>query len=255
WNVLAHFRDSIDSVVLNPYEHLVMKALWARYFKGALDEMPGVSRVWEIVKKTIQQSEWYEALDLIETLVQYFDKIDHTLMRKCLAHVPKQMNSVFEQELVGYRFLRKEITPITAARDIEAIEDTLEELTPYSGAQQHLEQAIKSLSDRANPNYAQSISEAVKAVEGVVQKLTESKAPLGTGLNRLEKAGIEIHPGLKEALRTMYGWASNDKGIRHAASEASEVDQSLAKYMVIACSAFVSYLLEESSKNAPPPKN
>src|SRR5699024_8014770 len=205
WNVLAHFRDSIDSVVLNPYEHLVMKALWARYFKGALDEMPGVSRVWEIVKKTIQQSEWYEALDLIETLVQYFDKIDHTLMRKCLAHVPKQMNSVFEQELVGYRFLRKEITPITAARDIEAIEDTLEELTPYSGAQQHLEQAIKSLSDRANPNYAQSISEAVKAVEGVVQKLTESKAPLGTGLNRLEKAGIEIHPGLKEAWRTMYG--------------------------------------------------
>ena len=122
-------------------------------------------------------------------------------------------------------------------------------LKPPNEAAKHRQTKLTvTLSDRSSPNYAHSISESVKAVEGVVQKLTETNASLGDGLNKLAKAGLEIHPALKEAWRKMYGWTSDDKGIRHASSKATNVDQSLAKYMLISCSAFVSYLLEEGIK-------
>jgi len=71
---------------------------------------------------------------------------------------------------------------------------------------------------------------------------------LGAGLKKLEDAGLEIHTTLKVAWDKLYGWTSDEQGIRHGGIKASEADESLAKYMLISCSAFVSYLLEEASK-------
>lgn len=256
WNVLVTFKDAFQelshtSPSFASTETRIMTALWTRHFNRARDEKRGDYQVWQLMKERTLSSEWFDALDLIEAFVRHFYRYASETLgigSEVPAFAIKKFNTVFEEQLVGYRFIGTEITPITEARDMEAVEEALDQLGPHSGAQQHLEQAVESLSNRTNPNYAHSISESIKAVEGVVQKLTNTKAPLGEGLNKLEKVGLEIHPALKEAWRRMYGWTSDDKGIRHAASEAANVDQSLAKYMLIACSAFVSYLIEEASK-------
>lgn len=256
WNVLVNFRYAFQDLSRSrpsfaSTEKRIMNALWTRHFHHARDEKRDNRQVWQLMKEHILSSEWFEALDLIEAFVKHlYSHANEPLGvgSDVPAFAIEEFNTVFEEQLVGYRFIGTEITPITEERDVEAVEEALDQLFPYSGAQQHLEQAVESLSDRSSPNYAHSISEAVKAVEGVVQKLTNTKASLGDGLNKLEKAGLEIHPALKEAWRKMYGWISDDKGMRHATTEASNVDQSLAKYMLISCSAFVSYLIEEGGK-------
>lgn len=59
---------------------------------------------------------------------------------------------------------------------------------------------------------------------------------------------VTIHPALEGAWSKMYGWTSDAEGIRHAAVEAAEADQAIAKYMLITCSAFVTYLIESGRK-------
>lgn len=253
WNTLLEFESALNHMGIgsSPWSHnsiRVIEKIWADHFRRPHDELQTFDQVWGLVKNCVLTGLWNEVLDLIEAFVKYTDQSDDFQYITVKSQLPGRFNSLFEQELVGYRIIGTEITPITEERDVEAVEEALDQLVPYSGARQHLEQAVESLSDRSSPNYAHSISESVKAVEGVVQKLTETNASLGDGLNKLAKAGLEIHPALKEAWRKMYGWTSDDKGIRHASSEATNVDQSLAKYMLISCSAFVSYLIEEGIK-------
>lgn len=253
WNTMLEFRDDFDYRELarpsgnDPF--VLTEKLWTDFFRKPHDELNQLYRVWNLMKHHTLTAAWNEVLDLVESFAQYLYLHDNDMFDDSSAQwLIEQFNAIFAREMVGYRFIGTEITPITEKRDVEAVEEALNQLLPYSGARQHLEQAVESLADRTNPNYAHSISESVKAVEGVVQKLTNTKASLGDGLIKLEKSGLEIHPALKEAWRKMYGWVSNDKGIRHATNEAATVDQSLAKYMLISCSAFVSYLIEEASK-------
>src|SRR5699024_3571691 len=107
----------------------------------------------------------------------------------------------------------------------------------FAGAQHHLDQAISLLSDRHAADYASSIKESISAVEAVVRTFSTGKT-LGDGLNKLETAGLTIHPALKGAWQKMYGWTSDEPGVRHGGKDAADMDQSLAKYMLVACSAF-----------------
>jgi len=54
--------------------------------------------------------------------------------------------------------------------------------------------------------------------------------------------GDALHPALREALEKLYGYAGDDDGIRHALSDKSDLDSHDAKFMLVACSAFVNYL-------------
>ena len=65
---------------------------------------------------------------------------------------------------------------------------------------------------------------------------------------RLEDAGVELHPALKEGFSRLYGWTGADDGIRHAMMDKSTVDQDDSRYILVTCSAFVNYLLAEADK-------
>ena len=57
-----------------------------------------------------------------------------------------------------------------------------------------------------------------------------------------------MHPALNKAFSTLYGYTSNAKGIRHALLEESTLDFEDAKFMLVACSAFINYLKVKASK-------
>ena len=46
----------------------------------------------------------------------------------------------------------------------------------------------------------------------------------------------------------MYNWTSDEDGVRHGIKEAPQVGLPEARYMVVACSAFVNYLVANSSE-------
>ena len=61
---------------------------------------------------------------------------------------------------------------------------------------------------------------------------------------------MNIHGSLKSAILALYGYASDEGGIRHAERETeSTVTIEEAKFMMVTCSAIVNYLVAEYGKH------
>ena len=73
---------------------------------------------------------------------------------------------------------------------------------------------------------------------------------LSLALDSLETAGLLNHPALKDAFNKLYGYTSDEKGIRHALldKEAANVGLDEAMFMFGACASFAAYLVNRHQK-------
>lgn len=254
WNVLVILRSVFRQVDIETYnqdetESQTLDAVWAWEFKQPRDERRGYEQVWGRIKKTVLEAEWFDVLDLLEAIVRYLDRYQTHTTADTWSELLKVYNDRFEHYLVGYRFIGTELTPVDSSAEADAIAGALEATDEIAGARHALNRAVELLADRQTPDYPNSIKESISAVEAVVRRIT-GEGTLGAGLNKVEAAGLVIHPALKGAWSKMYGYASDGHGIRHGSIEAANADQALAKYMLVTCSAFVSYLIEEGRKTS-----
>jgi hypothetical protein len=112
-----------------------------------------------------------------------------------------------------------------------------------SGAREHLKSASAELSAG---NFSDSIRESVHAVESVV-RILEPSGDFGKALAKLESKA-KIHGALVAGFKSIYGFSSDEQGIRHPLLDkgAPAVDEVDAIFMLGACSAFISYLINKS---------
>jgi len=77
--------------------------------------------------------------------------------------------------------------------------------------------------------------------------LEPSASTLGPALSTLEKSAY-IHGALGAGFRSLYGFTSDEEGIRHALLDktGAQVDETDALYMLGSCAAFVSYLINKA---------
>lgn len=252
WNVIVAMKELLykkykESSYRDSTAEQLTGAIWAWEFKRARDEMESQAVVWAAMKKRIMSGEWFDVLNLIEETAKHLESYQTNYTKGLSLAIRDGFNNRFEHYLVGYRFIGDEITPIDSTAEAEAVVGATEDASSIAGARHHLQKATEHLADRQNPDYPNSIKESISAVEAVVKKVT-GEGQLGAGLNKLEAVGLTIHPALKAAWSKMYGWTSDEDGIRHGGIEAADADQALAKYMLVTCSAFVSYLIEEGRK-------
>jgi hypothetical protein len=57
---------------------------------------------------------------------------------------------------------------------------------------------------------------------------------------------IKLHPALKSGLLSLYGYTSDEDGIRHAILESKDIGFAEAKFMLVTCSAFVNFLIDKA---------
>lgn len=250
WNVifLARGMTRRDDVGYD-VETAINAALWAWYFKRPRDEQPRDDVVWDRVKLVILDGDWFEALNCIEEYGKYLHRFSNQYTYQVPDVFDGLLNATLEQYLVGYRLIGQELVPLGDDVSAAAVTDALDVTAQLTGARHHLVRATELLSDRQKPDYPNTIKEAISAVESVVATVTGENT-LGSGLKKLKAEGIELHPALESAWSKMYGWTSDAQGIRHAAIDEADADQTLAKYMLVACSAFVSYVVESGSKSS-----
>jgi len=252
WNVIHLISrvledDSRASYTGGPLRS-VLHALWAWDMGRPADEQPADHIVWRYIKEMVLDGPWNEAFDIIEAVVGRLDQFGKPGQRAQSAEGWVGIfNDRFEDFLVGYRFIGLEITPIDTSEQATAISEALEATEGVPGARHHLSRAVELLADREDPDYPNSITESISAVEALGRSLTGAST-LGAALKQLEAAGVPTHSALQSAWVKMYGWASDADGLRHGGSETPNVDQALAKYVLITSSAFVSYLTEKARK-------
>ena len=189
-----------------------------------------------------QSAKWYEVYDVVEIYISFLDK-------KKREQRTKQLNTIFEQEKSGYRIVLGEITPITNDAEIETIEQAA--MTQFGSVNQHISKALAFYADLKNPDYENSVKESISAVEAmccVITGTSGKQATLGNAIKKLEDKGVYIHGGMKQGFKDLYGYASDENGIRHGGKDFKSVPPEDAKFMLVSCSAFVNYLIEKHGK-------
>ena len=78
--------------------------------------------------------------------------------------------------------------------------------------------------------------------------MTGAQATLGKAIKKIKDSGVHIHSAMESAFSSLYGYTSDQDGIRHGGIDFKNVPAEDAKYMLVSCSAFVNYLIEKWSK-------
>jgi hypothetical protein len=105
------------------------------------------------------------------------------------------------------------------------------------------------LYNKTKPDYENSVKESISAIEAKCKLiLNDKKVTLGLALKSLEDKGVKIHTSLKEGFIKLYGYSCDEAGIRHANGLDMNTTYEEAKFMLVACSAFLNYLDSISSK-------
>lgn len=205
------------------------KVLWLHFFKKPIDTRG--SNMIAAIREYFFKCEWYEVYDFLEFTLNVVKK----------GHLDVAVNSILERDISGYRYINGVFTDITSKEEIEMLEEALTD-TDYPGVKAHLQRALELLSHRENPDYRNSIKESISAVESVCREITgNKKATLGDALKVIERMH-KLHPALKDAFSKLYGYTSDESGIRHAMLDEPDLGSSEAKFFLMTCTSFINYI-------------
>ena len=116
---------------------------------------------------------------------------------------------------------------------------------PFGGVRQHLSNSSECLN---SGDYSGSVRESIHAVESVVRRIdNNSRKSLAPALESLSKRGLVLHGAFKSGIEKLYGYTSDEDGIRHSLSDATtNVDAADAVFMFGACASFAAFLVEKA---------
>ena len=242
WNVLYRYieRDreyGVSSWWLSDDWEEISKDLHADYDGLSLDKWTGkFSSNCENLQYKIRHEPFNRVFDLILYVMRH---------PKCPNGLVEDMQRAFRNARLAYVLTDDPptIVPATTEEEGEAIVESYKTLIQagLNASVAHLRQASECVN---RGDWAGSVRESINAVESVARQLDPDGAgTLSPALASIEQQG-RLHPALKIAFDKLYGYTSNEQGIRHAlldrATAAVGLDE--AVFMLGACASFASYL-------------
>ena len=210
------------------------RSLWFTYFKKPIDSRPDRNdKILAELRRYFFACEWFEAYDFLEFVLAYYERSKRRLS--------EFVNGILERELSAFRFVSGHLSDITNAQELEMINLALRD-SRFAGVTAHLQRGFELYADRENPDYRISIKESISAVESMARIVAENpKATLSDALKAIEKRG-SLHPALKDGFVKLYGYTSDEGGIRHAMLDEPNLTSADARYFLLSCTSFVNYL-------------
>lgn len=245
WNtIVTTYYDIRENYIYN-----CVRSIAFHFRKTPLDELPYDSydkREW--LKKYFFSLEWYEVYDLIEFLVSNHSQIVESRYTDDNQEQREIWNYILERENSGYRFIGESLAPISHPIEISEVNETLELTARHKlqGPYNHIKTAIEHLSKKPEPDYRNSIKESISAIESIAKIISNEDSQGLAGALKVLSEKVNIHGALKISFLNLYGYSSDEGGIRHSLLEQSKVTYDEAKYMLVSCSAFLNYLIAKS---------
>lgn len=231
-----------------------------------------VSGVWGAILLSLHQNFRGLPLDELDTRIESvvrtykpifmdvpFHKIFDLLLLimrhpKCPQNFVDSVALIFERSRLAYVIDKKHPMTIFPAATDEEGKAVLQAVTELSnagltGAASHLRQASDCI---GRGDFPGAVRESIHAVESTARQIDPDARTLEPALRSLERARA-LHPALKQAFSKLYGYTSDEQGIRHALIEnrQSNVGQDEAVFMFGACASFSSYLARKHQRQAP----
>lgn len=233
WNEVTDWVQSMNAGDL-------CHAIWKQYYKKPTDKIPyvhyhamdGYLTAWAEVRANFFNSNWSNVYDFLEFL----------LLADRYGELEKGLKRVLSRELAPYRLINKQFVQITDPVELNSLSESMTYGDKFKPVSDHIKSALSHLSNRANPDYRNSIKESISAVEAMAKIISNKpKATLDDALKALGTSHA-LHGGLKNGYSNLYGYTNDANGIRHSLLSESNLTQADAKYFLISCSAFVNYL-------------
>jgi hypothetical protein len=255
WNLVLLCFDK--SVPITPRGQVtfwepITRALAVEFFKEPVDSVPlaaaNYAKTW--LRERFSELPWYDVYNLVEFLVQRVRQLTRGhLSDEALC---RMANEILERELSGYRFIEGRLVPITNEAEVRAIAEATEMAATQGleGVRTHIRTALGLLAKKPDPDYRNSIKESISAVESAARQIAGEGGALKDALAALEKKGVTLHGALKAGVLNLYGYTSDEDGIRHAILDEPRVGFDEAKFMLVACSAFATFLMSKAAASS-----
>ncbi|MDA8052202.1 MAG: hypothetical protein M0002_19735 [Rhodospirillales bacterium] len=240
-NKYVGWHDRLEYKDLAPDIQGFVFRFWDQYLKKPTASMPSmVSDIREEMRTVLANCWWYQLYDFLEFCLSTFP-FSAAASRK--EDFVGKCNDVLSQEKSAYRIVANQVTRITDLQEVSAIEEAQDLGDRFATVSLHVNAALRLLSDRKNPDFRNSIKESISAVEAMCGIVAGGKRPtLTDAIAALESKGVTVHRAQRDAFVKLYGYTSDAGGIRHAMLEEATLDFDDAKFMLVACSAFVNLL-------------
>jgi hypothetical protein len=244
WRVVYEsFRQSkaqperAASVFTSPWDYILRDMYTYRYHRMADEFVNRFDELTAEAKKVFEDGDYVAVFGWLQWVLR---------LPQCPYGLSQRIDAALRLGRAAYRVLEDEtIVPIGSSAEFETLERAFADLaaTEFHGARAHLRNAATELTAGHNAN---SIRESIHAVESVA-KVLEPSGDFSKALAKLESK-VKVHGALKSGFASIYGFTSDEGGIRHALLEASApaVDETDALFMIGACAAFVSYLINKA---------
>jgi len=246
WNTFQHWLFSNDVPGLEPRDsarHVFTYLKWPAD-EASYREYENRKRV----KEWFLQASWDRVYDFVEWLPRLIAQgTPHQYDgRQRIVRFARQymttLDDALEREGSPYRLSGAELVPITDQAELDEIARAIE--SPFAGARKQIAQAVTLLSLKPTPDYRNTIKESVSAIASTLMEATGSTGDFKPLLDAFEKAHGELHPAFRKAVNSLYGWTSDENGVRHGIFGDVNVDHADARFMLVTCSAFVNFLVQ-----------
>lgn len=234
-NLSKHIVENMFTDIYEPYEdkyHKVLSQIRDLFMNESYDSV--LTMIEFLCTMVYESPDHYRNRNNYDSsfMSEYFD-------------VFKEMNQSFEDEYIGYRFVNEKIVKITNKSEIDEIESASR--TPYDSVNLAIEKSISLLSESSNKDYENSIKESILAVEELFNILLKTTGlTLGKAADQLFSK-IDIDEHLRDAIKSLYKYASDSNGIRHGNNkEKKNVGFDEAKLVLVLCSAVINFLFSVS---------
>lgn len=157
------------------------------------------------------------------------------------------ISSVLQKKRAAYRLIEGHIIPVSSDEQAFAVQQALQAASGLQaqGPIAHLRAASGLLK---SADWAGCVRESIHAVEAAAKALAPDAATLGPALKVLQTRGL--HPALAKAFSNLYGYTSDEQGVRHALvldDAAAGIGEAEALFMFGACATFVGFLAAKSA--------
>lgn len=186
------------------------------------------------IQEKFYQLEWNKVYDFLEFLISIdaYDQSKNNFIGR--------LNQVFIDERAPYKIINGMVTPLVS--EIEATEVEKAISSKYAVASGHIFKALELYRKRPTADYENSIKESISAIEALARIILNKPS---TTLGQLADQ-LNIHQSFREAIKKLYGWTSDEGGIRHSDNNKKlNVDEKEARYMLVQCSALVNYIISK----------
>jgi len=253
------------------YEDFLFK-IWSEIINKDVQEIKLLSindfgfivleKALKLFKDEYYKLPWFKVYDAIELITFLLQKEMENILNDPVLSIHRlkiinfynswleDINSALKRNFAPYRLLKEGlVVPITNETEIKTIEEALKKsYGKFAPVYEHLKKSIKFFSHRENPDYENTIKEAVSALESLANILLNRKGRSLTALHQKLASEFNLPKFVELQIKELYNWASNSP-IRHGTGEKPNViGQEEAYLILVQTSALINYLLSKAER-------